>query len=64
MRWLGTVLSAVGALVLAVQGFSYLGGGVGPAEDRAGWASPLVAGVAVVGGLLLLASDGRRDEAT
>jgi hypothetical protein len=66
MRLLGIVLVVVGALALGVHGFGSVGRGPGPGgaarpADETGWMSPVVAGIAVVGGLLLLVSDGRRD---
>ena len=68
MRAIGLVLVVIGGVALGAWGFSYLGrsdgsGGGEPAArsgDRPGWNSPVVAGIAVVGGLLLLTSDGRR----
>lgn len=69
MRLVGIVLALVGAVVLGAQGFSYLGRGrtdppaeaARPADDKPVWESPVVAGIAVVSGLLLLASGGRRE---
>lgn len=55
MRLIGIVLVLVGALALGVRGVSQLTGG--SAADI----PPAVGGIAVVGGLLLLAGDGRRD---
>lgn len=69
MRLVGLVLVVVGVLVLGAQWFGGMGraeaGGepaaAGPADREGGWASPVVGGIAVVGGLLLLVGDGRRD---
>jgi len=71
MRLIGIVLVLLGALALGVEGFGSLFQGraaaAGPTVERAeangksGWVSPVVGGIALVGGLLLLASDGRRD---
>jgi len=70
MRLIGIVLVLLGALALGVDGVGSLFQGraaAGPTVERAetngksGWVSPVVGGIALVGGLLLLASDGRRD---
>ena len=67
MRLLGLVLVAIGALVLGVNGFGAVLGGraeAGGDGSRAGAVSinaPVVGGIAVVSGLLLLAGGGRRD---
>jgi len=71
MRLVGIGLVALGALTLGAQSFGPLfrgpAAGADPAQervegsDRVAWVSPVVGGIAVVGGLLLLATDGRRD---
>ncbi|MBX9583302.1 MAG: hypothetical protein K2X87_23620 [Gemmataceae bacterium] len=64
MRLLGIVLVLVGALALGVRGFGSESRGSGEAArptGEAGWVPPAVAGIAVVGGLLLLAGDGKRE---
>jgi len=67
MRLIGLVLVACGALILGVNGFgAVLGGRAEAADDgpRAGAISlngPVLGGIAVVTGLLVLAGGGRRD---
>ncbi|MBP3955972.1 hypothetical protein J8F10_11820 [Gemmata sp. G18] len=70
MRIVGIILVALGAMALGWEGFSYVTTeqvGDGPAEmwrekERTIWVPPLVSGIVVVSGLLLLASNGRREE--
>lgn len=69
MRLVGIVLVIAGVLILGAR----WAGGAGraepgvepqasaPAEQTGGWASPVVGGIAVVGGLLLLVGDARRE---
>jgi len=71
MRLVGIVFVVLGALTLGTQGFGSVfrgpAAGADPAQervesgDKVAWVSPVVGGIAVVGGLLLLATDGRRD---
>lgn len=70
MRTVGMVLVLIGALVLGFEGFGHLArertADEAPAALRAGrerpvWVQPVLGGIAVVGGLLLLATEGRRD---
>jgi len=63
MRLIGLVCVTIGALVLGVQGFG-VGSGNSPDAANAGVPGinvPVVGGIAVVVGLLLLAGGGRRD---
>lgn len=57
VRAAGLALVLLGAVALGVYAFRYLDGG--PAGGA--WGSPVVAGIAVVGGLLVLAGTGRRE---
>jgi hypothetical protein len=67
MRLIGIVLVVLGALALAYQGFSWVtrervaGDGVRE-ETHTVWVPPVVGGITVVSGLLLLAVDGRRGD--
>ncbi|MBX9624290.1 MAG: hypothetical protein K2X82_10825 [Gemmataceae bacterium] len=61
MKVLGIVLVLLGSLALGFYAFRYLGGTPAGGEAAAGWASPVVAGIVVVGGLLILAGTGRRE---
>jgi len=70
MRTIGIILVALGALALGWEGLinamtvsgdeSRLGSGV---KSCTVWVPPLVGGIVVVTGLILLASDGRREDA-
>ena len=69
MRFVGLILVILGALALGYQGFAHAASEeTFGASDEAGRESdelsvpPLVSGIAVVSGLLLLASGGRRAE--
>lgn len=62
MRFVGLILVILGALALGYQGFTHAA-----SEETFGASDelsvpPLVSGIAVVSGLLLLASGGRRAE--
>jgi len=67
MRLIGLILVALGALVLGVQGLGSGTGSVVPAQstaariEQAGWLSPVVGGIALVSGLILLATGTRRE---
>jgi len=70
MRLVGLVLVTLGALVLGMEGFGHRYWGrteePGPAADRVsdgdtGWVPPILGGIAVVGGLLMLTTDSRRE---
>jgi len=70
MRMLGLVLVVLGALALGYQGFTYVTRervvDAGPVQvtadrERTVWIPPVIGGVAVVGGLVLLASGTRKD---
>lgn len=67
MRLVGILLVVVGAIALGVHGFGTLfrerptGDQVQAAADRSEWVAPVVSGIAVTAGLLLLATDGRRE---
>jgi len=72
MRILGIVLVVLGALALGYGGFSYVtrekvvdAGPVQVTADRQKtvWIPPVVGGIAVVGGLILIATSGRREAA-
>ncbi len=65
MKCMGLVLVVLGAVALAVQGFSFAAGDrvidAMPAQvsaDRGqnGWATPVVGGISIVGGLMILAT--------
>lgn len=70
VRIVGIILIALGALGLGWQGFNRAtaeGGESGTGETareqrRTIWVPPVVSGIAVVSGLILLASHGRREE--
>ncbi|VTR95975.1 Putative uncharacterized protein OS=uncultured Desulfobacterium sp. GN=N47_G32200 PE=4 SV=1 [Gemmata massiliana] len=70
VRIVGIILVAIGALGLGWQGFSYVTiektedgpNAVWREKERTVWVPPLVSGIAVVSGLILLASNGRREE--
>lgn len=67
MRIVGIILVALGALGLGWQGFANAtaerpdGGGETEVRQTV-WVPPVVSGIAVVSGLILLASYGRREE--
>jgi len=70
MRTVGMVFVLIGALVLGFEGFGHLAreraAGEAPAAHRAEaqrppWLQPVLGGIAVVGGLLLLVTEGRRE---
>jgi hypothetical protein len=70
MRIVGLILVVLGALALGYQGFTYVtrekvvdAGPVQVSADREKtvWIPPVVGGIAVVSGLVLLASGSRRD---
>jgi len=68
VRIVGVVLVALGAMGLGWQGLTYAsterdGPGEGLREKQQTiWVPPVVSGIAVVSGLILLASNGRREE--
>lgn len=70
MRFLALVLILVGALVIGYQGFTYVTRekvvDAGPVQvtadrERTVWVPPVVGGIAVAAGLVLLAVSGRKD---
>jgi len=70
MRTIGMVFVLIGALVLGFEGSGHLARGraaeEAPAAHRVGggrpaWVQPVLGGIAVVGGLLLLVTEGRRE---
>jgi len=70
VRIVGIVLVILGALALGYGGFTYItrekvvdAGPVQVTADREKtvWIPPVVGGIAVVGGLILLATNGRKD---
>jgi len=70
MRVLGIILVVLGALGLGYQGFTYVtkekvvdAGPVQVSADKEHnvWIPPVVGGIAVVSGLILLATGGRKD---
>jgi len=67
MRLIGIVLVVVGAIALGVHGFGTLfrsrpAGNQPQAETgQMEWVPPVISGIAVTSGLLLLATDSRRD---
>jgi len=71
MRTLGIILVALGALALGWEGFTYAttesgdnaSGLVSSEKSRTVWVPPVVGGIVVVTGLILLASNGRREDA-
>ena len=70
MKFMGLILVVLGALALAAQGFGFAAGDragddkpVQMSADRGqnGWATPVVGGISLVGGLMMLATGtGRR----
>lgn len=63
MRLIGIVLVLIGGLALGYQGFAQFGPVV-PSGAEPWWhLSPVGGGIALVSGLLFLASSGRREEA-
>ena len=58
MRIIGFILVLLGALVLGYEGFFHTAG----ERERTVWVPPVVGGIALVSGLLLLAAVGRRLE--
>ena len=58
MRIIGFILVLLGALALGYESFFHVAGERG----RALWVPPVVGGIALVSGLLLLAAVGRRGE--
>ena len=58
MRIIGFILVLLGALALGYEGFFHAAGEKG----RALWVPPVVGGIALVSGLLLLAAQGRSGE--
>lgn len=68
LRIVAVLLVAIGALGLGWEGFTYAtaerSDGSGEVTERRHtlWVPPVVSGIAVVSGLILLASNGRRDE--
>lgn len=71
MRTIGIILVTLGALALGWEGFTYAmtdDGGDGPdpatgEQTRTVWVPPVVGGIVIVTGLILVASNGRREEA-
>lgn len=65
MRTLGIVLVALGALALGIGSFTYVTrGDAGRAQVRKTvWIPPVVSGIVVVSGLLLIAIGSRRSTA-
>jgi len=70
MRTIGIILVALGALALGWEGFAHAatesGGGSNSGtveQTRTIWVPPVVGGIVVVTGLILLASNGRREDA-
>jgi hypothetical protein len=70
MRIIGIVLVILGALALGYGGFTYVTRDkvvdAGPVQitadrEKTVWIPPVVGGIAVVGGLILLATGSRRD---
>ncbi len=69
MRVVGLCLVIIGALLLGYQGFTYISRetvvDVGPVKvsadrERTVWIPPVIGGVAVVAGLVLMVSGGRK----
>ena len=69
MRLLGLILAAVGAIILAYHGFTYVSHetvvDVGPVKVSADrehtvWIPPVIGGVAVAAGLALIVAGGRK----
>lgn len=70
MRMVGIILVVLGALGLGYQGFTYVttekvvdAGPVQVTRDKENtvWIPPVVGGIALVSGLILLATGGRKD---
>ncbi|MBY0461473.1 MAG: hypothetical protein K2V38_29500 [Gemmataceae bacterium] len=66
MRVIGIILVFLGAIGLAARGVTFAappqdGAGASNGAVRTVWVPPVVSGIVVVSGLLLLASAGRRD---
>lgn len=70
MRMLAIILIVLGALALGYQGFTYVSRekvvDAGPIQisadrERTVWIPPIVGGIAVVAGLALLLTAGKRD---
>lgn len=67
MRLIGIVLVVIGAITLGVQGLDTLAADRPAGDGRAvetgqmNWVAPVMGGIAVTGGLLLLATDGRQE---
>lgn len=72
MRAVGFALVVFGALILGSQAFGLVGrasasGSSATAEvepgnaKKTGWVSPVLGGIALVGGLIVLATHGRRE---
>jgi len=68
VRTVGIILVALGAMALGWQGVTYAtterspDGQVEREKVRTVWVPPLVGGIAVVSGLILLATDNRRED--
>jgi hypothetical protein len=70
MRYIGFILVILGALALGYQGFTFVtpekvGGDEGQTIRKRAhtiWIPPVVSGIVVVSGLLLIATDSRRCE--
>jgi len=70
MRWIGLILVLIGGLTLGYRGFESRiqpveipeAGQIEIAKEPSGPFSPVVGGIALVSGLLLLASSDRREE--
>jgi hypothetical protein len=62
MRLIGIVLALIGAVALGYQGFAFKYGQQGGTAEPWWHLSPVIGGIALVSGLLLLASNGRREE--
>ena len=58
MRIVGFILVVLGALALGYEGFAR----AAREKERTVWIPPVVGGIALVSGLLLLAAVGRRGE--
>lgn len=64
MKLIGVILVLIGGLALGYQGFALELGAVAQSGAAEPWwhLSPVLGGIALVSGLLLLASSGRREE--
>ena len=60
MRIVGFILVLIGALALGYEGFFQVAGDNG----KRLWVPPVVGGITLVAGLLLLAAQGRRGESS